>query len=203
MQRSVYQLLSRSWFPVGAAAAAPGLGLLLPQGQQQLQAAAYAKKAAAPAAASKPAPAKPAPKKEAKPKIPRALGPWTIFVQERASGRKDQPATQLIKQLAAEWRAMTDAQKAPYLDAAARSKQRAAGLRAEAKAARPPPSAYASFAGAAVQQLRAQQPGLPNTAYIKLAAERWRALPERERERLTVQAKAAKDAWQQAQPPSK
>jgi hypothetical protein len=110
---------------------APGtFATALPAVQQCLGAAQqcwYATKASKAAPYEKDAQKPPKAKKEKKVSTKQRplTNAYVLFVKDRASALKASgTAADIIKKLAAEWRAMTDADKAPYMNEAAATKSR-------------------------------------------------------------------------------
>lgn len=140
--------------------------------------------------------------KKEKPTLPRALSAYTFFVKEQAGsnigGGKD-----LLLRCAEKWHAMGDAQKAPYLSLAEKSKEDSARMRAaakaEAKAKAGPLMHYTAYVQEVLPSLRAANPGLESKEYLKLASGQWKQLPEAERERRKAAYHKARDAWMQSQ----
>jgi hypothetical protein len=133
-------------------------------------------------------------KKQEKPKLPRALSAYNFFMQERAKKSTDGSRATLTD-LAAEWKQLSAADRAPYEALAADSKQASAAARdaakSAAKAAQGPQSAYQQFTAQFITASRAAG----QTVGIKEAAAAWKALPESERAARSAEAQRQRAAW--------
>jgi hypothetical protein len=189
-----------------------GLGLAVPALQRSLQhllclqnssnssAAAYASKAKA----EPPYKAQSAAKKKASAgdKPPRAVSAYAFFIKQQSSARKGEDglnAPGMMKRLGAEWKALQDSDKQPYMELAAKSKADVAELRAADKGKRGPPSAYNIFCGEVAAEFRAKQQKVKGPDLLREASQRWKALPATELQRRKNEAQVAKDAWKAQQ----
>lgn len=207
-------MLANSFYACGQ-----GLGLAVPALQRSLQhllclqssssssGAAYASKAKAepPYKTDKP---KRTPKKktDAADKPARAVSAYAFFVKEQASARKGEDglkASELMKKIAGEWKALQEHEKAPYNRSAAESKAASAEARAADKtakqAARGPPSAYNIFCGEVAAEFRNAQQPMKGPDLLRTAAARWKEMPAADKERRKAAADAAKVAWKAQQ----
>eukprot|EP01062_Namystynia_karyoxenos_P067368 TRINITY_DN612_c0_g1_i2.p3 TRINITY_DN612_c0_g1~~TRINITY_DN612_c0_g1_i2.p3 ORF type:complete len:178 (+),score=78.79 TRINITY_DN612_c0_g1_i2:96-629(+) len=80
--------------------------------------------------------------------------PWCVFIAKELKGQKVTSSGRHIKAAAAKWRNMTDAQKKPFRDQAARNSAKRRAIKAKRKA---PPNKYAKF-------MKAQFPAAYKTA---------------------------------------
>lgn len=136
--------------------------------------------------------------------VPRALTAYTFYIKEQAKLRvqgSGKSAPHMIKELAAEWKSLSDVQKEPYTQLAAQSKAESASKRAALKEEqalkRPPLTAYNLWCQEIAQELKASSPHLKGPDILREAAARWRALPNGEKQRREAEANAVRDAWKQ------
>lgn len=178
--------------------------------QQYASKAAASSKSSAPAkskakvAASKQkanAPVKPAPKKAPAEKPARAVSARIMFIKSTSKQwfMPGQPATEGMRRANEAWKAMTDAERAPYTAMALESKVKAVHAKEEAKAKKPPPSAYVTFVQGFMKRGRSDKPGAPVTQLMRDAAAQWQAMPDAEKARLKVAAERAKADWAASQ----
>lgn len=201
-------MLSHLGALVGLRSAQPACGLFVPAAQQLLghvHIAGFATK-------TKPSPpylrdikkgsSKKSKAEEEEKKVPRALTAYTWYVKEQATARKGEAssATDLMKLIARDWKGLSDQQKKPYNDLAAKSKAEAAAARGEVKTNKAPPSAYIQWHQEVFREVKASNPSMKATDITKEVAVRWHALPQAEKDRRSAAAKAAKEDWKAQQP---
>jgi hypothetical protein len=132
----------------------------------------------------------------------RAVSAYAYFIKEQSSARKGEDglnAPGMMKRLGAEWKALQDSDKQPYMELAAKSKAAIAEVRAAKKGKRGPPTAYNTFCGEVAAEFRASQQKVTGPELLREASKRWKALPATEVQRRTAEARVARDAWKAQQ----
>lgn len=136
----------------------------------------------------------------------RPLSAYIFFIKEQAPLKAvtgGGGGGNIMAQLGAEWKALSDEQKQPYVQLAKQSKAEVASRRAvlkeEKAAAKPPPTAYNLWCKEISQELKASHPDMRAPDVMREAAARWRALPDGEKQRRQAEATATRETWKQQQ----
>ena len=131
---------------------------------------------------------------------PRSTSAWSFYVKEMAPKVRSEGVSYLevLKEVSARWKTLSDAEKAPFQQLHLQSKEQADKAKEEIKANRAPPTGYARFVKNTLPSIQAQMPGLTASERLVEVAKKWKAMSTAEKQEILREGKAEVAKWKEA-----